>query len=125
MFRPATPGMPAREPGRRWRLVPPSGSVIPVDATMLIGRNPVGFGPWRDAQLVAVTDPARTVSKTHAVFERVADALRVIDAHSTNGVSITAPGGSELRLVPDQPAELLPGAIVHLGSFPLRVEHVV
>ncbi|MFF1572410.1 FHA domain-containing protein [Leifsonia sp. NPDC058292] len=112
-------GIPERRP---WRLTLPTGRTIPLTGTTLVGRNPVQFGPWTDAELIVVEDPAASVSKTHASFEPAEDAVRVTDAHSTNGVAVTAPDGSENELTPGVAAEVVDGSVVHLGRFAVRVQ---
>jgi hypothetical protein len=106
---------------RPWRLVLPSGRAIPLTETVLLGRNPVHFGPWSGAELIAVDDPAASVSKTHAAFEVVGERVRVTDAHSTNGVSVTAPDGNEAALIAGTPVEVAEGSTVRLGRFAVRV----
>ncbi|WP_223690222.1 FHA domain-containing protein [Leifsonia poae] len=127
VFRPPTApdvmvGAQSREP--RWRLVLPTGRFIPLDGTVLVGRNPVGFGPWGEAELITVDDPASSVSKTHAAFEPSSGSVRVTDVHSTNGIVVVAPGGAETELVPGIPADAANGAVVRLGRLVVRVERV-
>lgn len=95
---------------------------MPVVGTVLVGRNPVTFGAWPDAELIAVDDPASSVSKTHAAFASDGDTLTVTDAHSTNGVVVVAAGAAERELTPGEPAPLADGDVVHLGRFAVRVE---
>jgi hypothetical protein len=117
-----TAGDPAATGVRRWRLVLPGGHVVPLAGSVLIGRNPVAFGPWPDAQLVAVDDPASSVSKTHAAFEAGSDDVRVTDVHSTNGVVAVSQAGAETPLEPGVSAPVGEGAVVRLGRFSVRVE---
>ncbi|WP_431276956.1 FHA domain-containing protein [Leifsonia poae] len=119
----AAPALTPSEPAaRRWQLVLPSGRVVELTDTVLLGRNPVRFGQWGEAELIAVDDPAASVSKTHAAFEVIADTARVTDVHSTNGVSITAPDGVATTITPGAPAEVVDGSTVHLGRFAVRVQ---
>jgi hypothetical protein len=123
-FRPPTaaPSAVQTPEQRPWRLVLPTGRTVPVTGALLVGRNPVHFGQWTDAELITVDDPAASVSKTHACFERSGDAVRVTDAHSTNGVAVQAPGGDQRELTPGVAAEVVDGSVVHLGRFAVRVE---
>jgi hypothetical protein len=123
-FRPPTaaPVAAANPEQRPWRLVLPTGRTVPLTDTLLVGRNPVHFGQWTDAELITVDDPAASVSKTHACFEPAGDAVRVTDAHSTNGVAVQAPDGSRRELTPGVGAEVTDGSVVHLGRFAVRVE---
>lgn len=113
---------PVQAPVRQWRLLLPGGRTVPVAGTVLVGRNPVTFGEWTDAELIAVDDPASSVSKTHAAFQTDGDNLSVTDAHSTNGVVVVAGGAAERELTPGQPSPVSSGDVVHLGRFAVRVE---
>jgi hypothetical protein len=78
--------------GRRhpsWSLVLPDGAVVALtgDAAVL-GRNPVAPAHAPRAQVVAVDDATRTVSKTHALLTRTATGWTVTDLDSTNGVFV-------------------------------------
>ncbi|GAB3576921.1 hypothetical protein GCM10027406_10410 [Leifsonia lichenia] len=119
---PSAASAAAAAPARQWRIVLPGGRAVPVTGTVLVGRNPVTFGAWTDAELVAVDDPAASVSKTHAAFEADGGALSVTDAHSTNGVVVVAEGARERELTPGEAAPLAHGDVVHLGRFAVRVE---
>lgn len=132
VFLPPAAATPTSTPGavpaatapaaRNWRLVLPGGHVVPLTGAVLVGRNPVAFGPWPEAELVAVDDAAASVSKTHAAFEAGSDAVRVTDVHSTNGVVAVSPTGEETSLQPGVAAPVAEGAVVRLGRFAVRVE---
>ncbi len=104
-----------------WLVVLPTGARVPVDGALLVGRNPVRFDPWTSAALLPVDDPARSVSKTHAVFEASGEGLRITDLHSTNGVSVLDPAGATTVLAPGASASVAPGATVLLGGYRLQV----
>ncbi|GAB3389626.1 hypothetical protein GCM10027568_12110 [Humibacter soli] len=106
---------------RTWLVVLPTGARVPVDGALLVGRNPVRFEPWTEASLLPVDDPARSVSKTHAVIETVGDGVRVTDLHSTNGVSATGPEGTSVALAPGEAFPVDAGAIVMLGSYRVQL----
>ncbi len=104
-----------------WQLVPPAGAAIPLTSdVVIVGRQP-GLDPSRPrAQLVALDDRTRTVSKTHARLELRSDVWHITDLHSTNGVVLTGFMGSEIELEPgsDAPA----GERFLLGDAELRIE---
>lgn len=84
-----------------WELVPATGSPIPLTATVVIlGRRPAGDAAFPAAQLVAVHDDARTVSKTHARIEQHGEGWTVTDLASTNGVLVRTLMGDEVELEP-------------------------
>lgn len=84
-----------------WELIPVSGSPIPLTAAVVIlGRRPAGDAAYPNAQLVAVQDGARTVSKTHARIELRGDAWIVTDLGSTNGVLVRTLMGDEVEVEP-------------------------
>ncbi|GAA1772967.1 FHA domain-containing protein [Agromyces lapidis] len=116
---PATPVTPPS-----WRLVGASGIEIVVDAVLVLGRDPVAAA-GSNARAVAIDDPTRTVSKTHAVIEPADDGVRVTDLRSTNGCRIEAPGGPLREVVPGEPTPVPVGSALFLGELGLRVDRVV
>jgi inorganic pyrophosphatase/exopolyphosphatase len=58
--------------------------------TVVLGRNPAAPRRAPQAQLVAVDDVTRTVSKTHALLTLTASGWVVTDLDSTNGVALGA-----------------------------------
>lgn len=106
------------------RLVAASGLEIIADGALVLGRDPVAAAA-PGARAVAVDDPARTVSKTHAIVEPVDGGLRVTDLGSTNGVRIESPGGALQELAPREPVLAPLGAALYLGELGFRVDRVV
>ncbi|MFF2390508.1 FHA domain-containing protein [Agromyces sp. NPDC058104] len=107
-----------------WRLVGASGLEIVLDGVLVLGRDPVAAAA-SDARAVAIDDPTRTVSKTHAVMEPTAGGVRVTDLRSTNGSRVEAPGAPLTELVPGEPGEAPAGSAIYLGELGLRVDRVV
>jgi len=88
-------------PRRRteWMLTPPLGAPIRLTSPVLIlGRRPADDPEYPQAQLIDVADETRTVSKTHARLELVADRWTITDLESTNGVVIIGDDGTEIDL---------------------------
>jgi predicted component of type VI protein secretion system len=88
--------------------------VIEVTGRVLLGRDPADAKG--DAVLVAVDDPERSLSKTHASLRRAGDALVIEDLDSTNGVSVTR-AGREVAVEPRTPYQLQDGDEVYLGQL--------
>lgn len=103
-----------------WALVPPSGG--PVDLTspvVILGRRPAPDAAYPDAQLVAISDETRTVSKTHARLELRGDTWYVTDLHSTNGVLFATLMGTEVEAPPGE--EIEAGERFFLGDAEVRL----
>ncbi len=103
------------------RLVLPDGSTLPIEATLLLGRDPAPFAEFPGAALVPLADPGKTVSKTHAAVTLRGGVVRVRDLHSTNGTAVIV-GTRRIPVPPDGDVPVPPGASVELGSFVVRVE---
>jgi len=72
---------------------------------------------------VAIDDPQRSVSKTHAVLAVADDGgLRIVDLRSTNGVAVTVEG--EQSRVSGSGATIHATAPVVLGQYPLTARRV-
>lgn len=105
-----------------WRLRGAGDLEVPLRRPVLLGRDPAVEPSRADAASVALIDPARTVSKTHALVEVLGDRVLVTDLHSTNGTRVLDTHGEASELVPGEPAEAPLGATLLLGEFALRVD---
>jgi FOG: FHA domain len=76
------------------------------------GDHPIGV------QLINVSDPTRTVSKTHATLLRTGDDWRIRDEDSTNGVYLVKEDGTETEVKSEGP---LSGRFV-LGDLVFELE---
>ncbi len=104
-----------------WRLVLPGGAEVLLDRPVLLGRDPVAPEGVRGAHPIAVRDPEKTVSKTHALLTPEPGGVRVRDLHSTNGTTLVlqagrAPVPADGDVLVARPADLL------LGRFAVRIE---
>ncbi len=106
---------------RSLALVLPDGSRCPVGTAIVLGRDPVAPPSHPGARAVAIVDPAKSVSKTHALLVATAEGVEVRDLHSTNGVSVTR-GGVRDELAPGAGASVTAGDRVRLGLLELEVE---
>ena len=120
---PATPAPASSAPSGQFRLTGPGGFAVLLTVPVVVGRDPVASGVLHaDARPVAVVDPARSVSKTHAVIDARAGVVTVIDLHSTNGVRVQPPSGAIFELAPGAPTVVVPGSTLYLGELGLRVD---
>ncbi|WP_229671342.1 FHA domain-containing protein [Salinibacterium xinjiangense] len=67
-------------------------------------------------------DPAKSVSKTHAMLEVDADGLWVLDLDSTNGVWVVPAGEGAIEVEPGQRVAVPAGADLELGDLVIQVE---
>lgn len=92
------------------------GRDFQLDRNVLVGRNPVGQTGEQQAQLLAVDDPGRSISKTHLHVLTDGAGIWVTDRNSTNGSAVTTPDGRRTQLQPGVPAFVSPGSTVHFGD---------
>ncbi|WEK13547.1 MAG: DUF5684 domain-containing protein [Candidatus Microbacterium phytovorans] len=105
-----------------WQLVPGSGPAVPLTGEVVVlGRRPAADAAFPQAQLVAVQDDARTVSKTHARLELRGEKWLVTDLGSTNGVLVRTLMGEEIEVEPG--TELEPGERFFLGDEEFHLQH--
>ena len=122
MSAPSAP--PAAEPGAEdadWHAVLDDGRRVVVDHLMLLGRNPHPDPGEEDAQLIKIADSTRTVSKLHLAIGVDQAGLYVVDRGSTNGSTVTTPGGATRRCVPGETVYVSAGSIVSMGDHWLEV----
>lgn len=92
------------------------GRDFQLDRSVLVGRNPMGQTGEQHAQLLAVDDPGRSISKTHLHLLTDGTGIWVTDRQSTNGSAVTTPDGLRTPLVPGVPTFVTPGSSVHFGD---------
>lgn len=92
------------------------GRDFQLDRSVLVGRNPVGQAGEQHAQLLAVDDPGRSISKTHLHLLTDGAGVWVTDRNSTNGSAVTTPDGHRTALEPGVPSFVTPGSSVHFGD---------
>lgn len=121
-FDDATRASLGRRSAPAWRLALPDGREVLLERTTLVGRDPAAGGQWSDAALLSITDPGKSVSKTHAALELTATGqLLVHDLDSTNGVYLRYPGSAEgseeTEVTSGAPALIEPGVELNFGDF--------
>lgn len=121
---PAAGAAPVHRPGPRtaWRLRSDGGDDVVVSGRVVVGRDPRATDAAAGARLVAVDDPARSLSKTHAQLEVVDDRLLATDLASTNGVRIWPEGEDAIELEPGRPTSVPEGAVLLLGDVAFLVD---
>jgi len=108
-----------REAPKRWRLVVDGQDEIALTSTdLLLGRKPSLRPEFGDAQLVTITDPTKTVSKTHARMILRNETWFIVDLSSTNGVFLETSGG-ENRVVAETEIEIVEA--FSLGDLRMRL----
>ncbi|MFF2369634.1 FHA domain-containing protein [Agromyces sp. NPDC058110] len=104
-----------------FELVSAAGETVELAGRVIVGRNPVADVARPDARPIALVDPTRTVSKTHALVEVREGRVVITDLHSTNGVAVQAGGGELTVLDPGAPADVEPGSTLRLGDLALTL----
>lgn len=108
--------VPRREGGERFVLQFSTGESVTVFGTGLLGRNPLPQpGEYFD-QLVAITDPGKSVSKTHLEFGQDSGAFWVSDRYSGNGSVVREPEMPARRLDPGKRYRIVRGSRVDIGE---------
>ena len=110
---------PAEDLG--WHAVLDDGRRVVVERLVLRGRNPQPAPGEEDAELIKVADETRTVSKLHLAMGVDPSGLYVVDRGSTNGSTVTTPGGATRRCAPGETVYVDPGSIVSMGDHWLEV----
>ncbi|MGV8882481.1 MAG: FHA domain-containing protein [Rhodoglobus sp.] len=106
---------------RAWRLELGESPPVVVRGALFLGRNPSANSEHPQASVLAVDDPSKSVSKTHALIELRDGGLWLTDLHSTNGCRVLAPDGSELTLMPGEAVAVAVGSTIELGEYAIRV----
>jgi hypothetical protein len=108
--------VPRRETGQRFVLQFSTGESITVYGSGLLGRNPIPQPTEYFDQLVSISDPGKSVSKTHLEFGQDAGAFWVSDRFSGNGSVVREPESTPKRLVPGKRYRVVRGTRVDIGE---------
>ena len=120
---PPAPPVAAAAAPRTWRLRSADGIEFAVRDRVVAGRDPRPEAvPGGDAAPVALPDPARSMSKTHALLEVDGDRLLATDLDSTNGVRIWPDGGDPVELEPGVATPVPVDAVLLLGDVALLAD---
>ena len=120
-----TASLPAASPAAvvtPFNLVFSTGERAQVVGRGLIGRMPVAPANETWDHLIVVSDPSKTVSKTHLRVEALAEGLMVTDLDSANGTVVSMPGIAAERLAPHERVIVRSGASVGIGDQSFTVQ---
>jgi len=102
--------------GERFVLQFSTGENVTVSGSGLLGRNPRPQpGEYYD-HVVAITDPGRSVSKTHLEFGQDAGAFWISDRFSGNGTIVREPEAGPVRCEPGKRYHVVRGSRVDIGE---------
>lgn len=105
-----------RGEGERFVLQFSTGESISVSGTGLLGRNPHAEpGEYFDA-FVPISDPGRSVSKTHLEFGQDNGAFWVSDRFSGNGTVVREPDQAPRRAEPGKRYRVVRGTRIEIGE---------
>ena len=95
-----------------------SGQVLALDRTVVIGRRPrvTRSSGATLPHLVAVDSPQQDISRSHLEIRPEADAVVVLDLHTTNGSTLLRPGSDPVRLHPGEQTIVVTGDVIDLGD---------
>ena len=105
-----------------WRLSGPAQLEVLLVRPVVLGRDPAPDPASPGAAPIPLQDPARSVSKTHALVEVVDDRVVITDLHSTNGTRVLSAEGLVHELEPGLATRAESGATVLLGEFAVRLD---
>ncbi len=110
--------------------IPPSatlnfsdGKRITLTETVLIGRNPRPGSSEVIGELIRVSDPGRSVSKTHVLIGVDDEGVWVVDRASTNGTIVTLADAQQIICTANQVVRLPDGAVVSFGDYSIHFEY--
>ena len=104
-----------------WHITLPGGQRVEVTGAVVLGRDPSRSERWPDATLLPVTDPVKSLSKTHAALEIDEGNLWVHDLDSTNGVFVFSPAIGAVQVDPGTRVIVPDGARIEFGDFSVLV----
>ena len=102
--------------GERFVLQFSTGESVSVTSAGLLGRNPMPEpGEYFEA-LVAISDPGKSVSKTHLEFGQDGGAFWISDRYSGNGTVVREPDAQPRRCEPGKRYRIVRGTRVDIGE---------
>ncbi|UDF13691.1 FHA domain-containing protein [Antiquaquibacter oligotrophicus] len=102
--------------GDRFILQFSTGESVSVTGTGLLGRNPTPEPGEHMDTIVAISDPGKSVSKTHLEFGREGGAFWVSDRYSGNGTIVREPERPARRCEPGKRYRIARGTRVEIGE---------
>ena len=98
------------------------GRTVTVTGPGLLGRRPQVPAGERYDHLVAIDDPGRSLSRTHARFGIDGGGLWVEDRGSANGTVVVSADGTETRAFPGKRVTVPPDGRIQLGERTVTVQ---
>lgn len=93
------------------------GLVVEVSGPILLGRKPTAETiDGEPAQLVAIDDPDRLLSRTHAEIRLDGWRVQVVDRASRNHTVVEPPSRAAVQLEAHVPCPVVPGTTIRLGD---------
>jgi hypothetical protein len=108
--------VPRREAGERFVLQFSTGESVTVFGSGLLGRNPAPQPSEYFDQLLTISDPGKSVSKTHLEFGQEGGSFWVSDRFSGNGSAVREPEAPPRRLVAGKRYRIVRGTRVDIGE---------
>jgi hypothetical protein len=93
-----------------------TGGTVGVTGTGLVGRRPITQPGESVDQIIAIDDPARSVSKTHLEFGIEGGELWICDRYSGNGTVAHPLGGPARQCEPGRRYRVTRGTRVDIGD---------
>ncbi len=106
--------------GQRIWVTPDTGNRVPLHSVLVFGRKPTAM-EGEDEVAIKVSDPGRSLSRTHAKVGLAEEGVWVQDCTSTNGTSCLLPDGNKIELSDGQRIQVPIGTIVLLGDRTLTI----
>ncbi|MBW8871159.1 MAG: hypothetical protein JF618_02955 [Leifsonia sp.] len=107
---------PAQKARRSYTLSFSTGDVVEVTGSGLVGRRPITQPGEHVDQVVVVSDPGRSVSKTHLEFGLEGDELWICDRYSGNGTIAHPLGGVARQCEAGRRYRVTRGTRVEIGD---------
>ena len=101
-----------------------TGQTMSVSGPGLVGRSPQVVPGERCDHVIAIDDPERSLSRTHARFGIDRGGFWVADAGSGNGTVVVLPSGQSVPAAPEQRVVVPSGSTVRIGDRTFTVRAV-
>ena len=95
-----------------------TGDVVPLDRSVIMGRNPKadGANEAERPHVVRLPSPGHDISRTHVEIRLDGWHVLLTDLNSVNGTIVTPPWQEPQRLRPNESVPIEPGTVVSLAD---------
>lgn len=121
---PPPPAPPAVAAPAAYVVTLDTGQAMTVSGPGLVGRAPQVVPGERCDHVIAIDDPERSLSRTHARFGLDRAGFWVADAGSGNGTVVVLPSGQSVPVAPEQRVVVPSGSTVRIGDRTFTVQAV-